>query len=91
MPEFEQAEKESISKMKRIYDVQGTQSVESIHKKLGQIIWDYCGMARNQKGLVKALDLVKEIKQEFWQTVKIPGEFQSFNNELDKRVESLIL
>jgi len=84
MPEFEQAEKESISKMKRIYDVQGTQSVESIHKKLGQIIWDYCGMARNQKGLVKALDLVKEIKQEFWETVKIPGEFQSFNNELDK-------
>ena len=41
-------------------------------------------MARNQKGLVQALDLVKEIKQEFWQTVKIPGEFQSFNNELDK-------
>ena len=84
MPEFEKAENESINKMQRIYDVQGNQSVESIHKKLGQVIWDYCGMARNEKGLTKALDLVKEIKQEFWETVKIPGEFQSFNNELDK-------
>ena len=84
MPEFEKAEQDSISKMKRIYDIRGNQSVDSIHKKLGQVIWDYCGMARNEKGLVKALDLVKEIKKEFWETVKIPGAFKSFNNELDK-------
>ena len=83
-PEFLKAEQESIEKMKKIYDVQGNQTVESIHKKLGKVIWDYCGMARNEKGLLKALDLVKEIKQEFWETVKIPGEFESFNNELDK-------
>ena len=84
MPEFENAERQSIEKMKKIYDVQGDQSVESIHKKLGRVIWDYCGMARNEKGLLHALDLVKDIKEEFWTTVKIPGKFETFNNELDK-------
>ena len=84
MKEFDEAEKASILKMKKIFDVQGNQTVESIHKKLGKIIWDYCGMSRNEKGLNKALDLVQNIKQEFWETVKIPGEFESFNTELDK-------
>ena len=84
MPEFDEAEKESISKMRKIYDVQGNQTVESIHKKLGKVIWDYCGMTRNEKGLLHALDLVEEIKNEFWTSVKIPGSFNSLNNELDK-------
>ena len=84
MPEFDQAEKESISKMQRIFDVQGTQTVESIHKKLGQVMWDYCGMAREEGGLNKAIGLINDIKNEFWETVKIPGTFKSFNNELDK-------
>ena len=84
MPEFDEAEKESISKMRKIYEVQGNQTVESIHKKLGKVIWDYCGMARTEKGLFHALDLVEEIKNEFWETVKIPGSFDSLNNELDK-------
>ena len=84
MPEFDQAEKDSIEKMKRIFNVQGNQTVESIHKKLGKVIWDYCGMARNEKGLKEALNLVQDIKNEFWETVKIPGEFNTLNNELDK-------
>ena len=84
MPEFDKAEKESIAKMQQIFDVQGNQTVESIHKKLGHIIWDYCGMARNHDGLNKALGLIDDLKKEFWETVKIPGAFKSFNNELDK-------
>ena len=84
MPEFDKAEKESITKMQKIFDVQGNQTVESIHKKLGHIIWDYCGMARNNDGLNKALGLIDDLKKEFWDTVKIPGTFKSFNNELDK-------
>jgi len=84
MPEFAQAEIESIEKMKKIFNVQGNQTVESIHKKLGKVIWDYCGMSRNEKGLNEALNIVADIKKEFWETVKIPGEFDSFNNELDK-------
>ena len=83
-PEFLQAEQESIEKMKKIYDVQGNQTVESIHKKLGKVIWDYCGMARNKNGLEKALGLVHDIKNEFWETVKITGQFDTLNNELDK-------
>jgi len=84
LPEFDQAERESIARMEKIFNIQGNQTVESIHKKLGKVIWDYCGMARNESGLKKALDLVKDIKNEFWKTVKIPGEFNTFNNELDK-------
>ena len=84
MPEFVESEKASISKMKKIFQVQGNQTVESIHKKLGKVIWDYCGMARNEGGLQTALGLVQDIKNEFWETVKIPGEFNTLNNELDK-------
>ena len=84
MEEFNISEKASISKMQKIFNVQGNQTVESIHKKLGKIIWDYCGMSRNEKGLKKALELVDDIKKEFWETVKIPGKFESFNTELDK-------
>ena len=84
MEEFDIAEKNAISKMQQIFNVQGNQTVEAIHKKLGKIIWDYCGMSRNEKGLTKALKLVGGIKKEFWETVKIPGKFESFNTELDK-------
>ncbi|MBI89561.1 MAG: succinate dehydrogenase flavoprotein subunit [Candidatus Marinimicrobia bacterium] len=84
MEEFNEAEAQSTSKMQSIFDVQGNQTVESIHKKLGKIIWDYCGMSRSEAGLISALGYVDELKKEFWKTVKIPGEFQSFNTELDK-------
>ena len=84
MDEFKEAEEKAVSKMRKIYDVQGDQPVELIHKKLGKVIWDYCGMSRSEAGLKKALGLVKEIKEEFWSTIKIPGEFKSFNTELDK-------
>ena len=84
MEEFDLAEKNAKSKMQKIFDIQGTQTVESIHKKLGKIIWEYCGMSRNEEGLIKALGYIDELKKEFWTTVKIPGEFESFNTELDK-------
>jgi succinate dehydrogenase / fumarate reductase flavoprotein subunit len=84
MEEFEIAEKNAVSKMQKIFNVQGNQTVESIHKKLGKIIWDYCGMSRNEKDLTRALKLVDNIKKEFWETVKIPGTLESFNTELDK-------
>tara|TARA_Y100000996_G_scaffold111265_2_gene82309 strand:+ start:1742 stop:3652 length:1911 start_codon:yes stop_codon:yes gene_type:complete len=84
MEEFDLAEKNAKLKMQKIFDIQGTQTVESIHKKLGKIIWEYCGMSRNEEGLIKALGYIEELKKEFWTTVKIPGEFKSFNTELDK-------
>jgi succinate dehydrogenase / fumarate reductase flavoprotein subunit len=59
-------------------------SVDSIHKKLGHIMWEYVGMARNEAGLKKAIEELKEIKKDFWTNVRIPGEKSTLNIELEK-------
>jgi len=64
--------------------INGKQTVEDLHKKLGRIIWDYCGMSRTEEGLKKALGMVQDLKKEFWSDVRIPGEVNEFNPELDK-------
>ena len=84
MEEFRQAEEKAVSKMRKIFDIKGNQTVETIHKKLGKIIWEYCGMSRSEKGLLMALEKVEKLKIEFWETVHVPGKFESFNTELDK-------
>jgi len=58
--------------------------VESFHKRLGKIIWDKCGMARNAEGLKQAISEVQSLKKEFWSDVRIPGTIDGFNPELDK-------
>jgi len=64
--------------------IKGSQSVESFHKRLGKIMWDKCGMARNAEGLLQAIKEIQELRKEFWSDVKIPGEVSEFNPELDK-------
>ncbi len=81
---FEDAEKSVKDRMHKLKNINGKQTVENFHKKLGLIIWDYCGMARNEKGLTKALQLISDLKKEFWSDVKIPGDINEFNSELDK-------
>ncbi len=83
-PAFEEAEKNATDRINKLKNINGKQSVEELHKKLGRIIWDYCGMARNEAGLTKALQMVKDLKKEFWSDVKIPGDTNEFNPELDK-------
>ncbi len=83
-PAFEEAEKNATDRINKLKTINGKQSVEELHKKLGRIIWDYCGMARNEAGLTKALQMVKDLKKEFWSDVKIPGDTNEFNPELDK-------
>lgn len=83
-PAFEEAEKNVQDRIAKLMSVKGKQTVEDLHKKLGKIMWDYCGMARNAEGLNKALGMIKELKKEFWSDVKIPGEVNEFNPELDK-------
>lgn len=83
-PEFEEAEKEVTEKLQKLMSVKGSQTVKTFHKKLGHILWTYSGMKRNEEGLKKALTLVKELKEEFWKDVKIPGEMNEFNQELEK-------
>jgi succinate dehydrogenase / fumarate reductase flavoprotein subunit len=83
-PAFEEAEKVVSDRINRLMAIKGTQSVESFHKRLGKIIWEKCGMARNAKGLTEAIAEVQALKKEFWSDVKIPGEINEMNPELDK-------
>ncbi|HLA52708.1 MAG TPA: fumarate reductase/succinate dehydrogenase flavoprotein subunit [Flavitalea sp.] len=83
-PAFEASEKEVGERISKLMNIKGTQSVESFHKKLGKIMWDKCGMARNAKGLSEAIEEIRQLKNEFWNDVRIPGQVNEFNNELDK-------
>ncbi len=81
---FIQTEKEVNERLSKLMNIKGKQTVESFHKKLGKIMWDKCGMARNEQGLKQAIDEIRKLKQEFWSDVRIPGEINEFNPELDK-------
>jgi succinate dehydrogenase / fumarate reductase flavoprotein subunit len=70
--------------MNRFLNAKGKTSVEEFHKKLGLIMWEYCGMARTAEGLTKAKDLIKNLREEFWKDVRVTGDFNSFNPDLDK-------
>jgi succinate dehydrogenase / fumarate reductase, flavoprotein subunit len=83
-PAFLQAEKEVADRLQRLMSIKGNQSVESLHKRLGKIMWDKCGMARNAQGLQEAIQEIRELREEFWRDVKIPGEINELNPELDK-------
>ena len=86
LPEFEEAEKGVQAEIDRIYNIQGDESVDHIHKKLYHIMWDYVGMARNAEGLKKALAMLKDIRKEFNEHVYIPGSKEGLNVELDKAI-----
>ncbi len=83
-PAFEQTENQVRSRIEKLINIKGTESVESFHKRLGKIMWDKCGMARNEEGLQKAIAEIKQLKIEFWNNVRIPGEINEMNSELDK-------
>ena len=83
-PAFEAAEKAVADRIHTLKNINGKQSVESFHKRLGKIIWDKCGMARNAEGLKQAIAEVQALKKEFWSDVRIPGDINEYNPELDK-------
>ncbi|MEZ5053254.1 MAG: fumarate reductase/succinate dehydrogenase flavoprotein subunit [Chitinophagales bacterium] len=82
--EFLDAEKAVADRITTLMSIKGTKSVESFHKRLGKIMWDKCGMARNEKGLTEAIAEIQALRKEFWKDVKIPGGINEFNPELDK-------
>ncbi|MEG1563409.1 MAG: fumarate reductase/succinate dehydrogenase flavoprotein subunit [Bacteroides sp.] len=84
LPEFVAAEKAVIAKINKIKAVNGKHSVDSIHKKLGHIMWDFVGMGRTKQSLEKALVGIEEVKKDFWTNVRIPGEVNELNVELEK-------
>jgi succinate dehydrogenase / fumarate reductase flavoprotein subunit len=81
---FEDAEKKVADRINQLMSIGGLQPVESFHKRLGKIMWEKCGMARNAQGLQEAIQEIKELKVEFWKDVRIPGEINEMNPELDK-------
>ncbi|WP_372933602.1 fumarate reductase/succinate dehydrogenase flavoprotein subunit [Mariniphaga sediminis] len=83
-PEFEEAEKAVTSRIEKLYNIKGSKPVDYFHKKLGQVMWDYVGMSRNEEGLKKAVQLIREIRDEFWKDVRVPGELDNLNPELEK-------
>ena len=83
-PAFVEAERKASDRINKLMSIQGKQTVESFHKRLGKIIWDKCGMARNAEGLKQAIQEVRALKAEFWSDVRIPGEINAMNPELDK-------
>ncbi len=82
--EFVKAEKDIQDRIDRILAVQGQRSVDSIHRELGLTMWDLVGMARNEAGLKKAIERIKEIRKEFWSNVYVPGKTEGMNIELEK-------
>lgn len=83
-PAFVEAEKAVSDRINTLMNIKGTQSVESMHKRLGKIMWEKCGMARNAQGLQEAITEIQQLKKEFWTDVRIPGEIKEMNPELDK-------
>ena len=83
-PAFEEAENAVRERIEKLMNVKGKETIESFHKRLGKIMWEKCGMARNEKGLTEAIEEIKVLRKEFWGNVKIPGEIFEMNPELDK-------
>ena len=82
--EFEEAENSVISKIDSLLKVKGSQTVDTFHKKLGKVMWDMVGMERNKEGLSEAISKIKQIREEFYKDVKIPGKAHQLNTELEK-------
>ncbi|HOY12025.1 MAG TPA: fumarate reductase/succinate dehydrogenase flavoprotein subunit [Saprospiraceae bacterium] len=84
LPEFEQAEKACQERIECLINVKGNQSVESFHRRLGKIMWDYCGMSRTAEGLKKGRQMIRELRAEFYKDVYVPGQSNDYNPELEK-------
>lgn len=84
LSEFDQAENNVIDKHTKLLNVKGHLSVDSFHKRLGKIMWDHMGMTRNESGIIEGIEMIKELQEEFWKDVKVPGKLDEMNNELVK-------
>jgi succinate dehydrogenase / fumarate reductase flavoprotein subunit len=83
-PEFLEAEKEVKNRLNKFINIKGNHSVDYFHKRLGKVMWDKVGMARNATGLKEAIADIQQIRKEFWENVRVPGELNGLNKELEK-------
>jgi succinate dehydrogenase / fumarate reductase flavoprotein subunit len=84
--EFEKAEKQVKERIDRLMAVNGRQTVTSFHRRLGKILWDHCGMVRSKEGLMKAIEMLDQLEDEFWKEVKVPATAEEYNQELEKAI-----
>ncbi|MCK9342489.1 MAG: fumarate reductase/succinate dehydrogenase flavoprotein subunit [Massilibacteroides sp.] len=84
LPEFKEAENGIKERIKTLMSIKGKESVDTIHKNLGHLMWNFVGMARDEKGLQEVIGKLKDLKKEFWSNVFIPGEANDLNIELEK-------
>lgn len=83
-PEFDEAEKAARERISKFLTINGKQTAASFHKRLGKIMWDHCGMSRNEAGLKKAREMVRELRKEFWSDLLVTGEGDDLNQQLEK-------
>jgi succinate dehydrogenase / fumarate reductase flavoprotein subunit len=83
-PAVTEAHDATQARLDKLFSIDGTRTADSFHRELGTLLWDYCGMGRNEGGLRKALDRIPELREEFWQSVKVPGSGQELNQQLEK-------
>lgn len=82
-PAFKEAEHNVLTMTERFLSIKGTEPVDSFHKRLGHIMWEYCGMSRNAEGLKKAKGLIQDLRREFWSNVRVMGENEEMNQSLE--------
>ncbi|MBA2706368.1 MAG: fumarate reductase/succinate dehydrogenase flavoprotein subunit [Gemmatimonadaceae bacterium] len=83
-PAFTSAELNVNERTRRLLDVDGKRTVDSFHRELGRIMWDHCGMSRNEAGLRSALEIIPRLREEFWRDVNVPGSHEHLNQALEK-------
>jgi succinate dehydrogenase / fumarate reductase flavoprotein subunit len=81
---FDESEKQVTGRIERLLSVNGKRTVDDFHKTLGRIMWEYCGMARNNEGLEMARGMIQELRAEFWENVRVPGTAADFNQSLER-------
>jgi len=83
-PEFQKAEEIVRARIEKLLNVNGTRSPDSFHRELGLLLWDKCGMSRNENGLREALRKIPELRAEFWRDVRVPGDEEDYNQSLER-------
>ncbi|HSA56288.1 MAG TPA: fumarate reductase/succinate dehydrogenase flavoprotein subunit, partial [Gemmatimonadaceae bacterium] len=83
-PAFEQAERDVSARIDALLRVRGVRTVDALHQELGRIMWDHCGMARNERGLEKAIGQIADLRERFWREVRVPGVSEEYNVALEK-------
>jgi len=83
-PEFRKAEEEVTGRIKTLLSIKGQRTVDSFHKELGKLMWEFCGMGRNEKGLQTALQKIPALREEFWRNLRVLGENEEINQSLEK-------